>query len=101
MMEAAGQVLDAIGQSVLDAITRGWTGLEDSSGEKTKTDGYTQGRHRMIGDISLPIQCLLKAVTQPVYGIRNRFAPGCDVLTNLFRAAFNTRNLLLFLPALS
>ena len=88
MMEAAGQILDAVGQGVLDAFARRRTGPDDSGGEKTQTGGYAQSRQRIIGDVRFPVERLLKAITQPVHGIRDRFTPGCDVLTNLFRAAF-------------
>src|SRR5262245_41557755 len=92
MMEAAGQVLDAVGQVVLDAPAGSRSGLDDSGCEKTQTGGYAQSRQRIIGDISLPVQRLLKAITQPVHGIRDRFAPRRDVLSNLFLAAFGARS---------
>src|SRR5262245_18524444 len=98
MMEAAGQVLDAVGQGVLDAPARRRTGLDDSGGEKTQTGGYAQSRQRIIGDVNSPVEGLLKAITQSVHGPRDRFAPGRDVLTNLFRGAFGARNRILFLP---
>src|SRR5882672_4936684 len=98
MMKATGQVLDAVSQGVLDALARGRTGLENSGGEKTQTGGDAQSRQRIIGDISLPVQRLLKAIAQPIHGIRDGFTPGSDVLTNLFRAAFGARNRILRLP---